>query len=85
MYINRETRDFILRLKTNKITSGIKYKDVAKGIGISTDFLYHVLAGDRNLPEKYWAPLEQYLDNFEAEHDINIKIVVEKIGGQKDD
>ena len=49
MCINRETQDFVLRLKTNKVTSGLKYKDVAKEIGISSDFLYHVLAGDRTV------------------------------------
>lgn len=80
MYINRETKNLVLRLKTNKMTSGLKYKDVAEGIGISSDFLYHVLAGDRNLPKKYWASLTEYLNNFEAEHEINIKIVVEKVG-----
>ena len=81
MCINRETQDFVLRLKTNKVTSGLKYKDVAKEIGISSDFLYHVLAGDRNLPEKYWEPLKQFLDKFEDEHNIAIKVVVEKLGG----
>ena len=73
MCINRETQDFVLRLKTNKVTSGLKYKDVAKEIGISSDFLYHVLA--------YWEPLKQFLDEFENEHNITIRVVVEKIGG----
>jgi len=65
MYINGETQNFVLRLKTNKTTSGLKYKDVAKAININPDFLYHVLAGDRNLPEKYWTALDEYLDRFE--------------------
>ena len=39
MCINRETQDFVFRLKTNKVTSGLKYKDVAEEIGISSDFL----------------------------------------------
>jgi len=65
MYLNQETQNFILRLKGNKMTFGLKYKEAAKEIGISADFLYHIVAGRRNLPKEYWERAEQYLNNFE--------------------
>lgn len=80
MCINERTKYFVFKLKANKMAYGLKYKEVAQTIGISSDFLYHVLAGDRNLPKKYWETLESFLDNFEKEQGGNIKIIIEKAG-----